>query len=98
MAVYLFNDAMWVISGGEAVDDAMVLLYRGRNAKNILMSRGCCGFEFECHLERFEEGLPGVPRLIHDGFSIQSGAVPGEGAVLKQHACCKGSKHVVGDR
>ena len=60
------------------MDDAMVLLYRGRNAKNILMSRGCCGFEFECHLERFEEGLPGVPRLIHDGFPSQVGRSRGK--------------------
>ena len=35
--------------------------------------------------------------MIHDGFPIPSGGVPGEGAGLQQHVCCEGIKHAVGD-
>ena len=36
--------------------------------------------------------------MVHDWFSIPSGAVPVEGARLQQHVCCEGGKYVVGDR
>ena len=35
--------------------------------------------------------------MIHDEFSIPSGAVPGYVSGLQQHVCCKVGKRVVGD-
>ena len=31
--------------------------------------------------------------MVHDGFSIPSGAVLGEGSGLQQHVCCESSEH-----
>ena len=35
--------------------------------------------------------------MVHDGFSIPSGAVLGKRFGLQQYVCCEGGKHAVGD-